>query len=85
MRESATTEHELKKKQPVEKRASGTEFGPKIKSKIMAKWNKISESDVDAMNGNLSLLSAKIQDLYSYPKVKAEKECDEFRKANKLE
>ena len=51
----------------------------------MAKWSKISESDVDAMNGNLSMLSSKIQEVYSYPKVKAERECEDFKRANKIE
>lgn len=81
MRESATTQTETPKKSSAPKMVA---FSPKIKSKIMAKWSKISESDVDAMNGSFEMLSTKIQEKYSYPKVKAERECEDFKKANKL-
>lgn len=78
---AATTQQETPKKTPPPKAMA---FSPKIKSKIMAKWSKISESDVDAMNGSIEMLATKIQEKYSYPKVKAERECEEFKKANKL-
>ena len=51
----------------------------------MAKWSKISESDVDAINGSFEMLASKIEDKYSYPKAKAKQECEEFKKANKLQ
>lgn len=78
---STTPQQETPKKSPPPKTMA---FSPKITSKIMAKWSKISESDVDAMNGSLEMLVSKIQEKYSYPKVKAERECEEFKKANKL-
>jgi hypothetical protein len=83
MRENVTTETDTKRKNPPSR--EGATFSPKIKAKIMSKWSKLSESDVDAMNGNFSMLAAKIQDIYSYPKVKAERECEEFKRANKMQ
>lgn len=81
------SEHETRKQQhmPGSGRAGVQAFSPKIKSKIMSKWSKISETDVDAMNGNFSMLASKIQEIYSYPKAKAEKECEEFKRANKMQ
>lgn len=79
---SSTTQQESAKKSAPPK---ATAFSPKIVSKIMAKWSKISESDVDGMNGSFEMLSSKIQEAYSYPKAKCEKECADFKRANKLQ
>jgi uncharacterized protein YjbJ (UPF0337 family) len=89
MRGNATTEHDTKKKDSFAKTAAHkmttSLFSPKIKAKIMAKWSKINEGDVDAMNGSFEMLASKIQEIYSYPKVKAERECEEFKRSNKLQ
>ena len=79
MRQNVATEPGAQKKAPP------AAFSPKIKAKIVAKWRKITEGDVDAMNGSFSALSMKTQEAYSYPKVKAEKECEEFKRSNKLQ
>jgi hypothetical protein len=82
MRAETTNQLDTKKKAPM---AKMTDFSPKIKSKIMSKWSKISESNVDAMNGSFEMLATQIQEIYSYPKTKADKECLEFKKVNKLD
>jgi uncharacterized protein YjbJ (UPF0337 family) len=81
MRSSTTNQESAKKSAP----PKVAPFAPKIVAKIMSKWSKISESDVDAMNGSFEMLSAKIQEAYSYPKAKCDKECADFKRANKLE
>lgn len=59
-------------------------FAPKIKSKILNKWNKLSESDVESISGRFNLLSEKIQKVYSCSREHAISECNDFRNANKL-
>ena len=48
------------------------------KSKIKAKFGKLSDSDIDGLNGHMEKLPAKVQKAYDYDKVKAEKECKAF-------
>jgi hypothetical protein len=88
MKEAGTTNHENQKKVPHPAgsgRAAVKPFEPKVKAKIMAKWSKIKETDVDSCNGNWAMLSTKIQEHYSYPKAKCDKECEDFKRSNKLE
>jgi uncharacterized protein YjbJ (UPF0337 family) len=89
MKGNVASEHEAKKKAPMGKTSapknSSVAFSTKLKDKIMLKWNKINEKDVDAMNGSYEMLASKIQEAYSYPKVKAERECEEFKRANKVQ
>ena len=50
-----------------------------VKSKIKHKWKKIEDKDIESVKDNLDLLSDKLQNVYSYPKTKADKEVKEFR------
>jgi uncharacterized protein YjbJ (UPF0337 family) len=89
MKSNVASEHETKKKAPMGKasvpKSSAVAFSAKLKDKIMSKWNRITEKDIDTMNGSFEMLATKIQEAYSYPKVKAERECEEFKKANKVQ
>lgn len=79
---SFTTQQDSAKKSAPPKHAA---FAPKIVAKIRGKWSKISESEIDAMNGSFEMLSTKLQEVYHYPKAKCEKECADFKRANKLQ
>jgi hypothetical protein len=59
-------------------------FAPKLKSKILTRWNRLSESDLESVYGRFNLLSLKIQEVYEYSREKALQECNEFRNSNKL-
>jgi uncharacterized protein YjbJ (UPF0337 family) len=59
-------------------------FAPKLKSKILIKWNRLSENDLDSIYGRFNLLSLKIQEVYEYSREKALQECNEFKNSNKL-
>ncbi len=48
------------------------------KGKIKAKFGKLSDSDIDGLNGHMDQLPAKVQKAYEYDKPKAEKECTAF-------
>ncbi|MBC7537500.1 MAG: hypothetical protein H7281_01665 [Bacteriovorax sp.] len=50
-----------------------------VKNKIMHKWKKFEDSDIESMKEDLGMLSEKLQSLYSYPKSKADQEMKEFR------
>jgi len=59
-------------------------FAPKLRNKILSKWNKLSESDLESLSGRFNLLSEKIQEVYECSREKAINECNDFRNANKL-
>jgi uncharacterized protein YjbJ (UPF0337 family) len=59
-------------------------FAPKIKAKILSKWKKLSEDDLESISGRFNLLSSKIQNIYECSIEKAESECNEFRNAHKI-
>lgn len=50
-----------------------------IKTKIKAKWNKISDDEIEAVKGNFDALSGKLQKVYSLNKDLAEKQFSEFK------
>ncbi len=53
------------------------------KSKIKAKFGKLSDSDIDGLKGHMSQLVIKVQKAYEYDKAKAEQECKTFTEALK--
>jgi hypothetical protein len=55
-----------------------------MKNKILNKWTKLSESDVESISGRFNLLSEKIQKVYQCSFEKAISECNDFRNANKI-
>jgi len=48
------------------------------KSKIRTKFGKLSDSDIEGLNGHMDQLSSKVQKVYEYDKEKAEQECKVF-------
>ena len=49
-----------------------------MKSLLKAKFSKLSDFDINGLNGHMDQLSIKIQKVYAYDKVKAEQECKVF-------
>ncbi|HLE13091.1 MAG TPA: hypothetical protein VI754_17690 [Bacteriovoracaceae bacterium] len=47
-----------------------------IKDKIKMRFSKVTKESIDSLDGNLELLSKKIQSAYGYAKEKADKEVD---------
>ena len=48
------------------------------KSKIKAKFGKLSDSDIDGLNGYMDQLPKKVQKAYQYDEGTAEQECKTF-------
>jgi uncharacterized protein YjbJ (UPF0337 family) len=48
------------------------------KSKIKAKFGKLSDSDIDGLNGHMDQLPTKVQKAYQYDKAKTDEECKSF-------
>jgi hypothetical protein len=59
-------------------------FAPKIRSKILKKWDKLTESDLEKSTGSFKKLIKKIQETYKINESIAERECLDFKFANKL-
>ena len=50
-----------------------------MKGAVKAQWGKLTNDDLDQMNGNLERLVGVVQERYGYARERAEKEVDEFR------
>jgi uncharacterized protein YjbJ (UPF0337 family) len=48
------------------------------KTKIKTKFNKLSDSEIEGLNGHMDQLPKKVQMAYNYDQVRAEKECKSF-------
>ena len=57
---------------------SSTNDWKETKSKIKATFGKLSDSDIDGLNGHMDQLPTKVQKVYQYDKSKAEQECKAF-------
>jgi len=55
------------------------------KGKVKEKWGKLTDDDLDVINGRRQQLVGKIQERYGLAKEAAEKQTDEFVKALKEE
>ncbi len=51
-----------------------------IKGKIKTQWAKLSDNEIEGMNGNLEQLAGKIQKAYGYGKEQGEREFNDFKK-----
>lgn len=56
------------------------DYNESLKVKIKSKWSKLSDSDIEELQGNLNGLPAKVQRAYGKPKDVVEREVAEFRK-----
>ncbi len=51
-----------------------------LKRKIQNRFGKLSETDLEGLNGHMDQLSSKVQKAYSYDQKKADEECKAFNK-----
>lgn len=54
-----------------------------VKGKIKAKFGKLSNTDIEGLNGHMDRLQAKVKKAYAYSEDKAKNECDAFNKSIK--
>lgn len=54
-----------------------------VKGKIKAKFGKLSDSDIEGLNGHMDQLQSKVKKAYAYTENKAKSECDSFNKSIK--
>ena len=50
----------------------------KLKGQAQEKWGKLTNDDLDVIEGKRDQLAGKLQERYGYAKDKAEREADEF-------
>jgi len=49
-----------------------------LKGKIRQQWGKLTDDEIDQMQGNTEMLIGKIQERYGYEREKAEQEVDRW-------
>ncbi len=49
-----------------------------LKGRIKAKFGKLSDSEIESLNGHMDRLQAKVQKAYGYAEEKAKQECKSF-------
>lgn len=49
-----------------------------VKGKVQQQWSKLTNDDLDRINGNRKELAGKIQESYGVGRDEAEKQIDEF-------
>lgn len=55
-----------------------------FKGKAQEKWGKLTDDDLDVINGNRTQLEEKIQEQYGIARDEARKQIDEFYKSQKF-
>lgn len=53
-----------------------------LKGKIKAQWGKLTDDEIDQMEGNAEILAGKLQERYGMQREEAETEAKEFRTRN---
>lgn len=56
-----------------------------MKGQLRQQWGKLTDDDVDKMQGSYEELQGKLQKAYGYNKDQSEKEIDMFLKKNKYD
>lgn len=51
-----------------------------IRGDIKKAWGKLTDNDLDEINGDIDRLSGKLQEHYGYSRDKAQREIDDFRR-----
>ena len=51
-----------------------------MKGEVQRQWGKLTNDDLDEVNGNLEKLVGLVQERYGYARERAQKEVDDFRK-----
>jgi len=54
-----------------------------LKGKIKAKWGKLTDHDLDTINGDIERVIGKIQKKYGYARDRAKDELKDFQKSLK--
>lgn len=49
-----------------------------LKGKVRQQWGKLTDDEVDQMQGNAEMLIGKIQERYGYERAKAEQEVERW-------
>jgi uncharacterized protein YjbJ (UPF0337 family) len=49
-----------------------------LKGKVRQQWGKLTDDEVDQLQGNAEVLIGKIQERYGYERAKAEQEVDRW-------
>jgi len=49
-----------------------------LKGKIRQQWGKLTDDEIDQMQGNTEMLIGKLQERYGYEREKAEQEVDRW-------
>ena len=53
-----------------------------LKGKIKAQWGRLTDDEIDKMEGNAQILAGKLQECYGMEREEAETEPKEFRARN---
>jgi uncharacterized protein YjbJ (UPF0337 family) len=53
-----------------------------LKGKIKQQWGKLTDDEIDQMEGNAEILAGKLQERYGLGKDDAERQAKEFRTRN---
>lgn len=53
-----------------------------LKGKIKQQWGKLTDDEIDQMEGNAEILAGKLQERYGMGKEDAEREARDFRSRN---
>ena len=53
-----------------------------LKGKIKQQWGKLTDDEIDQMEGNADILAGKLQEHYGLARDDAEKQAREFRSTN---
>ena len=51
-----------------------------LKGAVKAQWGKLTDDDLDQVNGNLERLVGIVQERYGYARDRASREVDKFRR-----
>jgi uncharacterized protein YjbJ (UPF0337 family) len=54
-----------------------------VKGEAQKQWGKLTNDDLDVINGERTKLSGRIQELYGYAKDRADREVDDWMKASR--
>jgi len=52
-----------------------------IKGSLRSKWGKLTDDDLDRLDGNRQYLTGKLQERYGWQKEQAEREISEFERS----